>query len=100
MFCVAISALAIPAVVKAARTAAAETEVLASASLFDPATTVTFAFKRTASGVTFTDPSELTVTYRVAVVAASAGIAAAIPPTKVSAIKAAAILRTLVVVME
>jgi hypothetical protein len=88
-----------PAVVKAARTAAAEVEVCASASLFEPATTVTFAFKRTASGVTFTAPSELTVIYLVAVVAASAGSEAAMAPTKVSAISAAAILRALIVIM-
>jgi hypothetical protein len=72
---------------------------LASATLFDPATTDTLAFNRTASGVTLIEPSELTVTYRVAVVAASAGSEAAIAPTRISAISAAAILRALVVIM-
>jgi hypothetical protein len=85
--------------VSAARTAAAAVEVLASASLFDPATRDTLAFNRTASGVTLIEPSELTVTYRVAVVAASAGSEAAIAPTRISAISAAAILRALVVIM-
>jgi hypothetical protein len=91
--------LAIPALVRAARTAAAAVEVFASASLFDPDTTDTLAFKRTASGVTLIEPSELTVTYRVAVVAASAGSEAAMAPTKVSAIIADAMLRALFVIM-
>jgi hypothetical protein len=99
MLAVAISPFAIPLLVKAARTAAAEVDVLASASLFDPATTETLAFNRTASGVTLIEPSEFTVTYRVAVVAALAGKESAAPPIKVRAVTNMAILRKGVVVM-
>lgn len=99
MLAVAISPFRIPLFVKAARTAAAEVDVLASASLLDPATTETFAFNRTASGVTLIEPSELTVTYRVAVVAAPAGSESAAPPIKVRAVTKMAILRKRVVVM-
>jgi hypothetical protein len=86
MLWVAISALRIPLLVSAARTDAAAVEALVRASVFEFAKTETFAFKRTASGVTLIEPSEFRVKYRVAVVAALAGDAKTAPAIRVEAI--------------
>ena len=60
-----MSFAAMPLDVRAVRTALAEVDALARASLVFPATSETVALSRTASGVTFTVPDELRLIYLV-----------------------------------
>ena len=81
MFAERISFVAIPALSKAARTAAADFDASASAAAFVDPTVETVALKRTASGTTDTVPTPVTVMKRLSAVPAPfAGIANATTP--------------------
>ena len=81
MFAERTSLVAIPAVFKAARTAAADFEALESATAFVEPTVETVALKRTASGTTEIVPTPVTVMKRLSAVPAPlAGIARATTP--------------------
>jgi hypothetical protein len=82
-----------------ARTAAEAVDASASALLLFAPIIETVALSRTASGATLTVPSEFTVMYRVAAVAALAGKESAAPPMSAIAIDTAAIFWIRVILM-
>ena len=101
MFAERISFVAIPALISAARTAAADFEALASAAAFVVPTVETVALKRTASGTTEIVPTPVTVIKRLSVVPAPfAGIARATTPATAAPVIKDAIVRSYVSFMS
>jgi hypothetical protein len=97
MFAERISFVAIPALSKAARTAAADFEALESAAAFVEPTVETVALNRTASGTTEIVPTPVTVINRLSAVPAPfAGIARATTPATAATVNVDAIVRIFV----
>ena len=89
MFAERISFVAIPALSRAARTAAADFEAVDSATALVDSSAVTVALKRTASGTTEIVPTPVTVMKRLSVVPAPfAGIARATTPATAATVTA------------
>ena len=89
MFAERISFVAIPALSRAARTAAADFEAVDSAAALVDSSAVTVALKRTASGTTEIVPTPVTVMKRLSVVPAPfAGIARATTPATAATVTA------------
>ena len=96
MFAERISFVAIPAVRRAARTAAADFDAVDSAAAFVEPTVETVALKRTASGTTDTVPTPVTVIKRVVGASAPlAGSASATTPATAAIVTAVRTVRTL-----
>jgi len=97
MFAERMSLVAIPALSRAARTAAADFEALASAAAFVEPTVETVALKRTASGTTEIVPTPVTVMKRLSAVPAPfAGIASATTPATAATVNAVRTVRSFV----
>ena len=97
MFAERISFAAIPAVFKAARTAAADFDAVDKAAAFVDPTVETVALKRTASGTTEIVPTPVTVMKRLSAVPAPlAGIARATTPATAATVNMDAIVRSFV----
>ena len=96
MFAERISFVAIPAFIRAARTAAADFDAVDSAAAFVEPSAETVALKRTASGTTDTVPTLVTVMKRLSAVPAPfAGIASATTPATAATVNAVRTVRSL-----
>ena len=96
MFAERISFVAIPALSRAARTAAADFDAVDSAAALVDSSAVTVALKRTASGTTEIVPTPVTVMKRLSAVPAPfAGIASATTPATAATVTAVRTVRSL-----
>ena len=101
MFAERISFVAIPALSRAARTAAADFDAVDNAAAFVEPSDETVALKRTASGTTEIVPTPVTVMKRLSAVPAPfAGIARATTPAMAATVNMDAIVRSLSSFME
>ncbi len=100
MFAERISLVAIPALIRAERTAAADLLAVDSAAAFVEPTVETVALNRTASGTTEMVPTPVTVMKRLSSVPAPlAGIAKATTPTTAATVTAVRTARSFVCFM-
>ena len=96
MFAERISFVAIPALSRAVRTAAADFDAVDNAAAFVDPTVETVALKRTASGTTEIVPTPVTVMKRLSAVPAPlAGIASATTPATAATVTAVRTVRSL-----
>ncbi len=101
MFAERISLVAIPALIRAERTAADDLLALESAAAFVVPSVETVALKRTASGTTEIVPTPVTVMKRLSAVPAPfAGIASATTPATAATVSRDVIVRSVVSFMD